>query len=198
MTAAPVQNHIESDCLERLAQGDDHAFAELVKLYSTPVYRFLFRMLGSQQDAEDLTQDVFYEIHRNRAKIRRDVGPLPYLFTIARRKAISKFRWRTVRKVLNPLSPQGEQMIAGTEATPRDNACAKGIDQAVQRALGGLKPDKRAVIILRYFEERTYKDIADIMNKPEGTVKTLAFRAERELRDRLNAHDIQDWLGGAV
>ncbi|MBZ0257668.1 RNA polymerase sigma factor [bacterium] len=198
MTAAPVQTHIENDCLQRLAQGDDRAFAELVEAYSTPVYRFLYRMLGSQEDAEDITQDVFYEVHRNRAKIRAGSNPLPYMFTIAKRKAISKYRWRSVRKMLNPFSDQDEQQIAGSGATPRDVASAKKIDQAVQRALGGLKPEKRAVIILRYFEERTYKDIAEIMEKPEGTVKTLAFRAERELRERLNAHNVQDWLGGGV
>lgn len=198
MTAAPTLKNSESDCLQRLAQGDNRAFAELVGQYSAPVFRFLFRMLGSRHDAEDLTQDVFYEVHRNRANIRREVSPLPYLFTIARRKAISKFRWRSVRRLLNPLTAQDEATIAGPGATPRESACAGAIEQALQRALNGLKPDKRAVIILRYFEERTYKDIAEIMNKPEGTVKTLAFRAERELRDRLNADDVQDWLGGAA
>lgn len=167
----------------------------MVSECSTPVYRFLYRMVGSAEDARDLTQEVFYQAYRNRAAIKRDISPLPYLFTIARRKAISLLRWRTVRRMVNPLTEAHEASVPSEHGDPRQAAGEARLEQALQKALNGLKPDKRAVIALRYFEDRSYSEIAAIMKKPEGTVKTLAFRAERELRSRLDGFDWTDWLG---
>src|SRR5690606_10151216 len=88
--------------IQQTAAGDERAYGLLVQQFSAPVYRFLYRMLNQSEDAQDLTQDTFYELYRNRAKLRADVHILPYLFTIAQRKAISLLRWRRVRQMVLP------------------------------------------------------------------------------------------------
>jgi RNA polymerase sigma-70 factor (ECF subfamily) len=177
----------ERELVCRMAKGDEHAYAQLVTRYSPPTYRFLYRMLGSMEDAEDVTQDTFFELHKNREKLRTDVDILPYLFTIARRKAITLLRWKTVRRKLSPLGEEHENTVASSAILPRDQFHDRKVEELVNQAIGKLKPAKRAVVILRFFEGLSYQDIAHVMNKPEGTVKSLAFRAEKELRRRLAA-----------
>lgn len=169
----------------RIAQGDERAFAQLVSRYSVPVYRFLSRMLGSSEDAEDLTQETFYAVYKYHRNLRDDVDIHPYLFTIARRKAISHIRWRHVRRIVKPLSLEHENTVAGLSASPLDTIEQRQKERLVQDCLNRLHPDKRAAVILRYFEGCSYLEIARILNKPEGTVKSLVFRGEEELRTRI-------------
>ncbi len=169
----------------RIAQGDERAFAQLVSRYSVPVYRFLTRMLGSSEDAEDLTQETFYAVFKNHQKLRDDVDIHPYLFTIARRKAISHIRWRRVRRIVRPLSLEQESSVIGFDRSPVETIEQRQKETLVQDSLNRLHPDKRAAVILRYFEGCSYAEIARILNKPEGTVKSLVFRGEEDLRTRI-------------
>lgn len=172
---------------DEIRSGDEHAYANLVREVMPVVYRFLLRMLASREDAEDLTQETFYEIYRRRDTLKPGKDITPYLFTIARRKAISRFRWRTVRRVLTPLNDVHEDTVPGAHECPREQLDEHTREACVMKALQGLKEDKRTVVILRFFEEYSYADISEVMGKPEGTVKSLAFRAERELRERLES-----------
>lgn len=182
----PVVDNCEDQSLKaRIAQGDEHAFAQLVSRYSGPVYRFLARMVGSSEDAKDLTQDTFFAFHKHHRTLRTDVDIHPYLFTIARRKAISFLRWRGVRKVLMPFQPEHEETLISRDGTPGDSLEQSRKEEIVQECLRCLHPNKRVVLILRYFEDLSYSEIARVMNKPEGTVKSLAYRSEEELRKRL-------------
>ena len=177
--------------LERTADSpappdNEHAFSVIVSRFSEPVFRFLYRMLGSREDAEDLTQETFYALHRNQEKLREGADVTPYLFTIAHRKAISMIRWRMVRRCLLPLSTEHEHVIPSDAESPRGTMNGTQIERIVNQAVSELKPDNRAVLILRFFENLSYKDIARITKKPEGTVKSLLFRAEWELRKKLS------------
>ncbi len=183
--APAIEVNEERERIRQVALGDSQAFAWLVTRYSPPVYRFMKRMLNSIEDAEDLTQETFYEVSRRRESLRHDADILPYLFTIARNKAISLIRWRTVRRCLVPLTHEHDDTVSGSSASPVDEFQKQQTEQAVNKALASLAPNKRAVLIMRFFENMPYREIAIAMNKPEGTVKSLAFRAERELREKL-------------
>lgn len=174
----------------------ENAFATLVSEFTPKIYRFLYRMLDSKEDAEDLTQETFIEVYKRLDALRKDVDIAPYLFTIARRKAISRYRWRTVRRILKPLSQTDIDEPVCENANPRERAERNRMEETVNRVLAGLKPEKREVVILRFFEERSYAEIARILGKPEGTVKTIAFRAERELRERMRRlTGADEWRG---
>jgi len=175
----------EQEISSRAACSDEHLYAQWVRRYSSPVYGFLYRMLSSSEDAEDLTQETFFALYQNRTKVRTDVELLPYLFTIARRKAISLIRRRTVRGIFLPLAHEHEQEIACPRFSPADAALQSQQEQIVNQALATLKPKYRAALILRFFEGLSYPEIAQVMRKPEGTVKSWIFRAEKELRRRL-------------
>lgn len=176
----------------RLISGDETAFTGVVQQLSEPVYRFVYRMLGNAEDAEDITQDTFYELHKNIKKIRPNADIRPYVYTIARRKAISLIRWRKVRWIVSPMTSENSEMIASGTPLPNHHCEAQELETTVQKTLSYLKPSARAAIILRFFEDLSFQEIAQVMNKPESTVKTLIFRGEMELRRRLNGF-VQDW-----
>lgn len=178
--------------LKQVAAGDEHAFALLVQHYSTPVFRFLFRMINQAEDAEDLTQDTFHELYKHHKSIRTECDIAPYIFTIAKRKAISHLRWRIVRRMVSPMASEHEQIIEDPTQSVRDHHHQNQMEEAVQRAIHTLKPEKRAAVILRFFERMPYKEIARIMNKKENTVKSIVCRAEKDLRHILAPLE-EDW-----
>jgi len=180
----PVDDEMEM--VKRTAEGDEHAFACLVSRHTTAVYRFLRRLLNHDGDAEDLTQETFLQLYKHRRKLRKNASVLPYLYTIARNKAISKIRWRQVRQILSPLTEVHENMVFNQEGSPRCNLDEANIEQRLNQALEKLNSKYRTVIILRFFEGLSFGQIAEIMNKPEGTIKTWGYRAEQELRNQLS------------
>ena len=168
------------------ADADEQAFAEWTRRHLPIVYRFLLRMVGSREDAEDLAQETFYAFHRHRSRLRPGVDPLPYLLTIARRKAISGLRWKKVRRIVSPLSPEHEVTIPSTTPSPAQESEQREMEREIHRALEALPANKRAAVILRFFEGLSYTQIAQAMDQPEGTVKSWVFRSERELRSKLS------------
>ncbi len=194
MDIASPEMEIDHTLTTRIAQGDEQAYAQIVSRFSAPIYRFIYRMVGSSEESEDLMQDTFYSLYKHRHTLRTDVDIHPYLFTIARRKAISFLRWRILRNVLTPLLPSHEISIEARDCNPKQHAEQNQTEQLIKESLSKLHPNKRAAIILRYFEGLPYSEIAEIMNKPEGTVKSLVFRGEKELRQRLST--IKDMLRG--
>jgi len=175
----------ENHLIRRVAEGDEQAFAQFVRLYTAPVYRFIRRMVNSIEDAEDLTQETFYAVYKHRHTLRPDAEILPYLYTIARRKAVSLFRWRTVRQILLPLADAHENLPADMES-PIHTIQQNREEAAINLALATLPENQRAALVLRFFEGLTYPEIAGILNKPEGTVKSLVFRGEQTLRLKLS------------
>ncbi len=169
---------------ESVLESDD-AFNRLAEKTAPVVYRFLIRMVGSREDAEDLTQDVFLAAYQSRCKLRVGAPALPYLLTIARRKAISLYRWRTIRSLLRPIDDREDQSAVDPALSPREQTESSRQQKRIESAVMKLNPKERAVIVLRLFEERPYEEIARIMRKPIGTIKSTVFRAERKLRTYL-------------
>lgn len=162
-------------------------FSEWVREHAEPVRRFLARMLNSEADAEDVAQEVFCEMYRRRRGIRPEGNPRAYIFAAARRKAISLMRWRRVRRILHPLG-EGHAEIPSEAAGARELEDRRRAERLVNDALAQLSEPKRAVIALRFFENLPYREIAEILGKPEATVRSKACRAERELRALLSKH----------
>lgn len=183
---------VSTATLEKIVAGDEHAFALLVQEFTTPVFRFLYRMINQAEDAEDITQDTFHELYKHHKTIRTHCDIAPYIFTIAKRKAISHLRWKMVRRIVSPMLTEHEQIIEDPKQSVRDHHHQNQMEEVIQSAINTLKPEKRAAVILRFFERMPYKEIAQIMNKKEGTVKSIVCRAEKDLR-RILAPFEEDW-----
>jgi len=164
--------------LERAREGEPEALAEIYDRYSLPIYRYLFRILGDAALAEDLTSDVFLRLLQVLNTLRAPRDRLEgWLFWVAHNLAMDWFR-RHKRSATQPLA---EELIAGGEQPPAAVE-RKQAEQQLRAAVGRLTPDQQRVILLRFGEGFSLAEVAQLMNKSEGAVKTLQHRAVSRLR----------------
>ncbi len=176
--------------VKRCLNGDSLAWTELVKAHHRRVYGLCYRFTGSTHDAEDLTQDVFLKIYGNLASFDLSRGSFQtWVTTLTRNLLVDHFRRSRQQRVTDSMDAgwddSEEQRIADKLAdsrpTPHDRAAAKEIEKMVQQALTKISPELREAVILRDLQDLDYKEIAQVLRIPEGTVKSRISRGRAEL-----------------
>jgi RNA polymerase sigma-70 factor (ECF subfamily) len=158
--------------------GSPRAVERLVDEYYAVLYRYAYRLSGSAADAEDLTQETFCKAQQNLPQLRDPGRARAWLFTILRNAYLHRARADKHHACL-PLDAVGD--VPGPEAGPLPD-----IDpEQLQQALGELPEVFRTPVILYYFEDFSYRDIAEQMELPIGTVMSRLARAKAHLRARL-------------
>ena len=166
--------------------GDVAAFEALVVRYSRPIYNFAYRVVGNPDDANDVAQATFLQLFTHLAGVRLDQSLRPWLFQIARNKAIDVLRSRR-QVVFSDVSRDDEDcplVEQAPDVAPLPEAIVEHAD--LQRILGEaiacLPPKYRVVVALRYTTDLTFKEMGEALGIPENTVKTLFQRAKTRLR----------------
>jgi len=174
--------------------GDATAFRELVQRYGDGVLGYLFRMTGNRDQAEDLFQETFKKVHE-KAHTFRGQRFKSWLFTIATRVAIDSARRRKRRPVLTVVSgadcdedhPSSLDTLAACEdaADPAEEMVKAEQKEHVRRAIESLPARQRATLVLAYYQQLSYREVADVMGCSIGTVKTQMSRALATLARKL-------------
>jgi RNA polymerase sigma-70 factor (ECF subfamily) len=168
--------------IARLVQRDESALASLYDRYSGMLSSVLTRILRDAQAAEEILQDIFFQLWRNAAQFDASRGSLPgWLLVIARNRAISRLRRH------NPA--RGEELLENTvvlPATLESRIAQQQLVGKVKGALETLPKEQRAAIELAYFEGLTHSEIAERTGDPLGTVKTRLRSAVETLKRNLN------------
>jgi RNA polymerase sigma-70 factor (ECF subfamily) len=161
--------------------GSQPAFQEIVRRYERPVHNLISRIVRDPALAEDVAQEAFLKAFRRLAAFDTGRRFSSWMFRISHNAALDALRRRRTGLVLeaNP-----EQSAAVPVPDPVERAA---LGQALDVALDSLRPEFRAAIVLRYQEERSYEEIADVMGIPEGTAKTFVHRARKLLAHALAA-----------
>jgi RNA polymerase sigma-70 factor, ECF subfamily len=179
-----------SQVVRRCLNGESAAWAEMVRAHHKRVYGLCYRFTGNATDAEDLTQDVFLKIYSNLASFDDGRGSLPvWITTMTRNLLVDNFR-RT--KNLRATSSLDEGWDGTEELRPVDRLMAGGPSQhemaarkelagMVQGALAKVSVELREAVILRDLQDMDYKEIAQVLGIPEGTVKSRISRGRAEL-----------------
>ena len=175
-------------------QGDRTAFGELVRRYGDNVLGYLTRMTGSREQAEDLFQETFKRVHEKADTLRGDRFK-PWLFTIATRVAIDGFRRRrrlqviSLNQKLDCADEEGEELgavaVADNSYDPSQEAIMAEQKEQVHQAIELLPAKQRATLVLAYFQQLSYTEVAQVMGCSIGTVKTQMYRALKTLSQRL-------------
>lgn len=194
MTQPGLPSASDQDVVRRACVGEEAAYRELLRRYQGPVFSLIYRMVRDRALAEDLAQDTFVKALNALDTYRAEFKFSSWLFKIANNVAIDHLR----RRQLDTLSLDGgpdavtPQQVAETtprimdrSETPLQEVEARELGIAIERAIGRLRPEYRACIILRHIEDRPYEDIAEILDLPLGTVKTYIHRARAELMEIL-------------
>lgn len=165
--------------------GDSAAFGHLVGLYQDRLYNALLRVLGSPDDARDLTQDAFVQALVKLESFRGQSAFYTWLYRIAFNLAMSHAR--RVRKMvsLDGLRNDWDSEPRDGHASPEADAQQREQVALVQAGLDELNSEFRQILVLREIEGCSYEQIAEILEMPIGTVRSRLFRARLQLRDRL-------------
>ena len=176
MIKSPAEDDLDRTLVRRYLKGERAAGDELVDRYHRSVFNVALRMLGNVQDAEDVTQTTF-----GNAFVSLDSYDPKYRF----------FSWiyrMTVNESLNTLKRRRNVVsLDGSFDVPADAESdgAAEAEEKVGRALLELKPDDRAVVVLRHFVSFSYDEISDVLGVPVKTVKSRLFTARERLRQVL-------------
>ena len=156
-------------------RGDRQALESLVRRYERPVYNAAFRMLGNPDDAADVTQTAFLKALENIDRFNPDFRFFSWIYRIALNEAIDQFNRRKRVDTLgeSPVfsGPRPDEMVYSGQL--RDD---------IQTVLMKLHEDHRAVIVLRYFSDCSYRQIGEILRIPDKTVKSRLFSARRQMK----------------
>ena len=169
--------------MRRTRDGDTEAFGLLVKTHQRRLVRFATRLLGDAEAAEDAVQETFLRLWRLRARYQPRGCLEHLLLRIARNICLDYAR------LTRPMATFPEEQ-PDLESSPEAAAQANGMAEAVEQAVQALPEEQRAVFVLSQYEGLSYREIAEILECPEGTVASRKHLAVQSLRRRL-----RPWLG---
>ena len=184
----------------RVRDDDAAAFAELVGRFQHRLVAVMHHLIGHADEAEDLAQEVFLRVYRNRKKYRPKAKFSTWLFTIANNLALNAIRDRQRRPVLplevhesGPLGPRpAENSVASRDAPPANSLQNQELADVIRGALDGLNERQRVAIVLNKFEDMNYAEIAEVMGLSTKAVKSLLSRARMKLREALQGYIYMD------
>jgi len=197
MQSRPVERHFE-DSLDLLAvqetlRGRRKAFERIVLRYTPQLYSLAYRLLGSREEAEEAVQEIFLRAYRALPRFRLASRFHPWLYTIALNYLRSRRRGLQRRLRLRTL-PLEEAVDVPAHPRPQMDPAASAeraeAERMAQAALESLPHRYREVFVLRQIEGLPVRDTAEILNLPEGTVKTLLHRALKLLVARLDEEGV--------
>jgi len=174
--------------VERALTGDAEAFGELVRRWERRIFALTYGMLGREEDARDATQETFIAAFRNLRGFRGEAKVSSWLHRIAVNQCISRQRRAKVRSesALEDEQDNG----AASFATPVTESPARVVEGrqetlAVRRAINSLPLELRQVVVMKEFEELTFREISDALGLPLSTVKSRLYTALKQLQMRL-------------
>jgi RNA polymerase sigma-70 factor, ECF subfamily len=176
--------------VRRCMDGDSGAWAEMVRTHQKRVYGLCYRFTGNAADAEDLTQDVFLKIYSNLGSFDAARGSLPvWITTMTRNLLVDNFRRTRNQRATDSLDEgwdHAEELkptdrLVAKDPTPHEYAARNELAKIVQRALARVSVELREAVILRDLQDLDYKEIAQVLGIPEGTVKSRISRGRAEL-----------------
>ena len=194
-SAAAGAQAADLDLVSRCRDGDLSAFEVLIERYQDRVYNLVLRMVGRHEDAADITQEVFLRAIEHIGRFREKAQVFTWLFRIAVNLAISRRR-RDQRVRFVSLAggsaggnesdePQPIELAGSREDRPDEAAERDEQNRRVAQAVSELDEEFRAVLVLKDIEGLDYRQIADVLDLPLGTIKSRLHRARNELRVRL-------------
>ena len=183
------EDALDLQMLIRAAQrGDEDAFETLLSRFETPIYRYVYTILGNSTDAEDVTQEVFIKLWRTLPRYRFGASFYTYLTKIARNAAHDCLRSRAKRArvlSLDAADDPDDEPPPLSDTDPQNDPAKAYLNaeksEMLQKALLSLPEDMREIITLRAIGGHDYTEIAAILSIPEGTVKSRLHRARNFL-----------------
>jgi len=181
---AVSEQDLDALLVERCLSGDEGAWEDLVKAHTRRVYAICYRFTNKESEAQDLTQEVFLRVFRSVKSFRAGEGSFTvWLTRLTRNLLIDNYRRTKMERVTDSIEDQLLVLEGKSAPETRTDAVLAGREasEVLQAALAKLSPELRETVVLRDLEELEYKEIAQVLGVPEGTVKSRLNRGRAEL-----------------
>jgi RNA polymerase sigma-70 factor (ECF subfamily) len=170
----------EREWILRVRAGDAEAFTRLVEAYQTPVYNLAYRMLGNSVEAEDAAQETFIRVYTRLGTYDMNRKFSSWLLSIASHYCIDRLRRRRMTLLsLEDVAFTGH--LASDQECPEEAVSRDEKEEQVHQLMDTLPEDYRAAIVLRYWYDCSYKEIAQALDTTESAIKSRLFRARQML-----------------
>jgi RNA polymerase sigma-70 factor (ECF subfamily) len=184
-------NALDRADMERLMAGQDAALNDLMERHAAPIFRFLCRMVGNEDDANDLAQETFARVFRARANFRLGDKFSTWLYTIAANLARNHFRWRarhpniSLETGADDPEQSLENILPAKDAPPNEQTLTAERAAVVRAEVSRLPEDLREATVLCEWEECSVAEAAAILETTPKAVESRLYRARKVLRERL-------------
>lgn len=193
--SSSVKHKEEQLLVDRCQQGDKDSFAQLMRLHEKQIYNFTYRMLGSAEEAEDLTQDIFIAVFRGIKSFRGEAKFSTWLYRIALNQTRNRIKYlarrnffarRTKRSGFKEnMGPETPEALADGGPTPEQWTMTKDLAARVQECLNQMDYQAQQIIILRDVQGFSYEELSEMLSLKPGTVKSRLHRARNSLQQCL-------------
>lgn len=174
----------DEQLIELFRSGNEDAFAQLVRRYERELYNFLLKFLGQSASAEDVFQETFLQIHLSASTFESNRRFRPWLYTIAANKARDLLRSQSRRPTIQLTGPDEEADISQLwdsllqeSTTPEQQLQVQQQQEFVRKVIGEMPGHLREILVLSYYNQLPYKELAEILGIPLGTVKSRLHSA---------------------
>lgn len=178
--------------IKQVQNGDDSAYKHLVEKWHARIYRFAYRFFADEDDARDITQKTFIKTYQNVSALKNPEKFSAWIYRIANNLCLDELK-RAGRRKSTSLEAYMEQSaeIEGDTPAPDTELQNKELGTILQKALLTLPDEQRTVIILKEYEGLKFREIADILEEPESTVKSRLYYGLKSTRRVLNNWNIK-------
>jgi RNA polymerase sigma-70 factor, ECF subfamily len=177
--------------IKKAKKGDLGSYRRIYDLYSRKVLNFIYRMINSAEEAEDLTQDTFVAVYQKLRSLKDDTRFEPWLFRIARNFVYQRYRSRPPATVSVDAVDEDGQPVAqpiDTRKNPDEAFQARELESVVQEVITNLPEKYREVFVLSAIRGCSYQEIAEIVGRSVPSVKTDIHRARLEVRKKVKEY----------
>lgn len=189
VNTAMEDRHDDWQLIGDILQGKKGAFEELIQTYKRLVMHIVFRMIHHSSDREDICQDVFLKIFQNLSSFRQEAKLSTWIGRIAYNSCLNHIEKKKAPLLEDYWRPeQNWEDIEGSTTSPAEAAELSELNAKVQAEMEKMPANHRTALTLFHVDGLGYEEIAEVMNLPEGTVKSYLFRARQFLKKKMICH----------
>ncbi|MDO9231344.1 MAG: RNA polymerase sigma factor [bacterium] len=183
----------DGELVEIVRNSDQERYGEIIERYQGKLFAYLFRLIGSRDEAQDILQDVFLKAYRNLQSYDSARKFSSWIYRIAHNEAVNFIKRRALKRFIpwEDIAATKDKLEMMSFEEGADKAwLRKEIGKEVNVALDKMPFKYKQVLVLRYFSDKSYEEISEILGKPMNTVGTLISRAKQKLSEELKGQNL--------
>lgn len=188
-----VQANLDDNALVKLIQaGEVDLFAVIIERYQGKLFAYLYRLIGNREEAEDLLQNVFIKAFENMQSYDAERKFSSWIYRIAHNEAVNFIKRKSLKRFISweDITSTKDKLAGnGSEDGADDLWLRKEAIGEIDEAINRLPIKYKQVLILRYYSEKSYEEISEILQKPVNTVGTLINRAKKKMAEEMDKVD---------